>query len=149
MKKSPHILAHDLKTHEYPGFPTDLQAPMSVFLTQAVGQSFIFETIFEGRLGHLESLDQMGAKVKLLDAPRAIINGPNELHSRELFSPDLRAGLAYIIAGLVAKGRTTVHNVGYIDRGYENIEGKLTALGAKIKRIHLENETICHFSSEN
>jgi len=148
-RKKPKLIASDLKTHEYPGFPTDLQAPMSVFLTQAVGQSFIFETIFEGRLGHLESLEQMGAKVKLLDAHRAIINGPNELHSRELFSPDLRAGLAYIIAGLVAKGRTTVHNVGYIDRGYENIEGKLTALGAKIKRIHLENETICHFSSEN
>jgi len=124
-----------LKTHEYPGFPTDLQAPMTVFLTQAQGQSFVFETIFEGRLNHLESLERMGAKVKILDSHRAIIDGPSELASRELISPDLRAGLAYIISGLLAKGQTTVHNVGYIDRGYENIEGRLTALGANIKRI--------------
>ena len=129
------FVANDFKTHEYPGFPTDLQAPMTIFLTQAQGQSFVFETIFEGRLNHLESLERMGAKVKILDSHRAIIDGPSELASRELISPDLRAGLAYIISGLLAKGQTNVHNVGYIDRGYENIEGRLTALGANIKRI--------------
>ncbi|MFA6415998.1 MAG: UDP-N-acetylglucosamine 1-carboxyvinyltransferase [Candidatus Paceibacterota bacterium] len=134
---SGNFVANDLKTHEYPGFPTDLQAPMTVFLTQAKGQSFVFETIFEGRLNHLESLERMGAKVKILDSHRAIIDGPSDLSGRELISPDLRAGLAYIISGLVAKGQTNVHNVGYIDRGYEDIEGRLNALGANIKRIRI------------
>ncbi len=128
------FLAGDFKTHEYPGFPTDLQAPLAIFLTQADGQSFIFETIFEGRLNYLEALGRMGATVKILDAHRAIIDGPSELHGRELESPDLRAGLAYVIAGVVASGRTLVHNVEYIDRGYENLEQRLQALGLKISR---------------
>lgn len=131
------FIANDLKTHEYPGFPTDLQAPMSVFLSQANGQSFIFETIFEGRLNCLESLERMGVKVKILDSHRAIIDGPNELTGKELFSPDLRGGLAYVIAGLLAKGKTNVHNVGYIDRGYENLEERLSVLGADIKRTKI------------
>jgi len=126
--------AGDLKTHEYPGFPTDLQAPLAIFLTQAEGQSFIFETIFEGRLNYLEALSQMGAEIKILDAHRAIIRGPNKLHGKELTSPDLRAGLAYVIAGIVASDRTLVHNVEYIDRGYENLEQRLQALGVKISR---------------
>lgn len=128
------FLAGDLKTHEYPGFPTDLQAPLSIFLTQADGQSFIFETIFEGRLNYLEALGRMGVSAKILDAHRAIIDGPTELVGKELESPDLRAGLAYVIAGLVASGRTLVHNVEYIDRGYENLEQRLSAVGAKISR---------------
>ncbi len=126
--------ASDIKTHEYPGFPTDLQAPASVLLTQAVGQSFIFETIFEGRLNYLEAFNRMGAQAKILDAHRAIIDGPTKLNGRELESPDLRAGLAYVLGAIVAEGRSIVHNVGYIDRGYEKVEEKLRSVGVSIKR---------------
>jgi UDP-N-acetylglucosamine 1-carboxyvinyltransferase len=134
-KQPAHFQAGDLKTHEYPGFPTDLQAPLAIFLTQAQGQSFIFETIFEGRLNYLEALGRLGVKAKILDAHRAIIDGPTELSGKELESPDLRAGLAYVIAGIIAKGRTLVHNVEYIDRGYEQLEQRLRRLGVEIERV--------------
>jgi len=127
--------ATDIKTHEYPGFPTDLQAPMSIFLTQAEGQSFIFETIFEGRLNYLESLGRMGVDAKALDVHRAIINGPTPLKGKEMESPDLRAGLAYVLAAIIAEGSSVVHNVKYIDRGYEQIEERLRKIGVKIERI--------------
>ncbi len=129
------INALEIKTHEYPGFVTDLQAPMSILLTQAEGESFIFETIYEGRLGYLETLAFMGAKVKVLDAHRAIIYGKTPLKAREMESPDLRAGLAYLLASIVADGQSIVHNAYYIDRGYENIEGRLAGIGVDIERI--------------
>lgn len=127
--------ALEIKTHEYPGFVTDLQAPMSIFLTQAEGESFIFETIYEGRLNYLETLAFMGAKVKVLDSHRAIIYGKTPLKGREMDSPDLRAGLAYLLAAIVAKGQSIVHNAYYIDRGYEDIEVRLSKLGVDIKRV--------------
>ena len=127
--------AVDIKTHEYPGFPTDLQAPMAVLLTQSSGQSFIFETIFEGRLNYLETFFRMEADVKIIDAHRAFISGPNKLIGKDMASPDLRAGLAYILAGVIAKGESVIHNVYYIDRGYENIEKHLQNLGVDIKRV--------------
>ncbi|HRZ30104.1 MAG TPA: UDP-N-acetylglucosamine 1-carboxyvinyltransferase [Candidatus Paceibacterota bacterium] len=127
--------ALDVKTHEYPGFPTDLQAPFAIFLTQADGQSYIFETIFEGRLNYFEALGRMGAKVKVLDSHRAIIDGPTPLSGREIESPDLRAGLAYVLAAIIASDESVVHNVEYIDRGYEEIEKRLASLGLDIKRI--------------
>lgn len=129
------LVAFDLKTHEYPGFPTDLQAPLCILLTQAEGQSYIFETIFEGRLNYLDALDRMGAKVKILDVHRAIIDGPTKLSGKEIVSPDLRAGLAYVLAGAIASGQTVVHNVEYIDRGYEAIETRLRQLGLDIERV--------------
>lgn len=129
-----HFKSLDIKTHEYPGFPTDLQAPISILLTQAEGQSFIFETIFENRLNYLEALDRFGASTRILDSHRAFINGPAKLEGRAVESPDLRAGLAYAIAGAVAKGRTEVHNVYYIDRGYERIDERLRAIGLDISR---------------
>ncbi len=128
--------ALDIKTHEYPGFPTDLQAPLAVFLTQADGQSFMFETIFEGRLQYLETLNRMGANARILDAHRAIIEGPTSLIGKQVESPDLRAGLAYVLAGIIAKGETLVHNVHYIDRGYENIVERLKKVGVNITRQH-------------
>lgn len=127
--------ALDIKTHEYPGFVTDLQAPTAIFLTQAEGESFIFETIYEGRLGYLETLAFMGANCKTLDAHRAIVYGKTPLKGREMESPDLRAGFAYLLAAFVAEGRSVVHNAYYIDRGYEDIEKRLAKLGADIKRI--------------
>lgn len=134
-KGNKKILPFDIKTHEYPGFATDVQAPMAVLLTQAVGESFIFETIWENRLNYLETLSFMGANVKTLDAHRAIIYGKTPLKGREMESPDLRAGLAYLLAAIVAKGQSIVHNAYYIDRGYENIEGRLANLGVNIKRL--------------
>jgi len=127
--------AVDVKTHEYPGFPTDLQAPLAIFLSQANGESFIFETIFEGRLNYLEALSRMGLEAKNLDTHRAIIYGPRKLEGKEIESPDLRAGLAYVLAAIVASGRSVVHNVKYIDRGYEKIEERFQKIGVKIERI--------------
>ena len=127
--------ALDIKTHEYPGFPTDLQAPMTVFLTQAVGESLIFETIFEGRLNYVESLNSMGAKIKTMDPHRIIIKGPSPLHGKVLESPDLRAGLAFVIAAIIASGNSTIYNVHNIDRGYEGIEKRLQGIGVDITRV--------------
>ena len=123
-----------IKTHEYPGFPTDLQAPMMVFLTQASGESVVFETIFEGRLNYTEDLIRMGADITVWNQHQALVKGPTPLKRKELDGPDIRAGLAYIIAALVAKGESIINNVYYIDRGYENIEGKLSGIGVDIKR---------------
>lgn len=124
----------DLKTHEYPGFPTDLQAPFSVLLTQAKGMSTLFETVFEGRLGYVNDLNRMGANVIVYDMHRAAFTGPAFLHGREMESPDLRAGLAFIMAALIAKGESIIHNAYIIDRGYERIEERLRAVGADIRR---------------
>lgn len=138
------FLAVDVKTHEYPGFPTDLQAPFAIFLTQTAGQSYLFETIFEGRLNYFEALTRMGAKAKVLDSHRAIIDGPTPLEGREIESPDLRAGLAYVLAAIIASGQSVVHNVEYIDRGYEEIEKRLAKLGLEIKRLPGQTEESCH-----
>lgn len=129
------LRAIDIKTHEYPGFPTDLQAPMTVFLTQCEGQSLVFETIFEGRLLYTDSLNQMGANIQLMDAHRALVRGKTSLRARRLESPDLRAGLAFVIAALIADGVSTIHNIYNIDRGYERVEERLRALGAAIERF--------------
>lgn len=133
--QSDNFTALEIKTHEYPGFPTDLQAPMAVFLTQTEGQSYIFETIFEGRLNYLETLERMGAEARIIDVHRALITGPTALSGLEMESPDLRAGLAYVLAGIIASGTSIVHNVHYIDRGYEAIEDRLEAIGVNIKRL--------------
>ena len=125
----------DIKTHEYPGFPTDLQAPMTVLLTQAEGESTVFETIFEGRLNYTESLSAMGANITMMDPHRALVRGKTDLRGRKLESPDLRAGLAFVIAAIVAKGESVIHNVDTtIDRGYEDVEHRLRAIGVNIER---------------
>ncbi len=125
----------NIKTHEYPGFPTDLQAPICVLLTQAEGQGLVHETIFESRLFWLDDLKRMGANVLMHDPHRISIQGPTELRAREIESSDLRAGMAYLIAALTAKGKSTINNVYQIDRGYEKIEERLRKIGADIKRI--------------
>lgn len=124
-----------LKTHEYPGFPTDLQAPMVVYLTQAEGESRIFETIFEGRLNYTQDLVRMGADIALWNPHQAAIKGVTPLHGATLESPDIRAGLAFLMAALIAEGESTLHNIYHIDRGYGRIEERLAALGADIKRV--------------
>ena len=138
-----HLKAIDIKTHEYPGFPTDLQAPMTVFLTQAEGESKVFETIFEGRLNYTESLAAMGAQITMMDPHRVLVRGKSELHGRKLQSPDLRAGLAFVIAAVVAKGESVIHNVDTtIDRGYEDVDNRLRAIGVEVERISAIPEVI-------
>ncbi len=129
------LQAVNIKTHEYPGFPTDLQAPICVLLTQAEGQGLVHETIFESRLFWLDDLKRMGANVLMHDPHRISIQGPTKLRARDVESPDLRAGMAYIIAALCSKGKSVINNVYQIDRGYEKIEERLRKIGADIKRI--------------
>jgi len=124
----------DVKTHEYPGFPTDLQAPMSILLTQAEGQSIVHETIYEGRLFWTEDLNRMGAHIAMCDPHRVVISGPSKLRGREIESPDIRAGMGLLTAALIAKGKTILRNIYQVDRGYEKIEERLKAIGADIKR---------------
>ena len=131
------LIACSVRTHEYPGFPTDMQAPFGILATQARGESVIEEFIFEGRLGYLEDIARMGADVVVANPHHATIKGPSKLVARELYSPDLRAGLAYIIAACVAKGTSHIHNIHYIDRGYENLEEKLRNIGVAIERVTL------------
>ena len=131
---SPRLKAVDLKTHEYPGFPTDLQAPFTVLMTQAKGISLIHETIFEGRLFYADILKQMGANIIMCDPHRVIIQGPTKLYGRRLISPDIRAGMALVSAALSARGESVIENIYQIDRGYEKIEKRLRGLGAEIRR---------------
>lgn len=126
----------NIKTHEYPGFPTDLQAPMTVFLTQARGEAMVFETIFEGRLNYTESLSDMGADITPMDPHRVLVKGPTPLRGRKLQSPDLRAGLAFVIAAIIARGDSIIHNVYNIDRGYEHIDERLRKIGVRITRVN-------------
>lgn len=123
-----------LKTREYPGFPTDLQAPFVVLLTQAEGTSLVFETVFEGRLNYVEDLNRMGAHITTCDSHRVLINGPTPLFARRVESPDIRAGLAFVIAAAIADGESLIENVYQIDRGYERIDKRLKALGVDIRR---------------
>jgi UDP-N-acetylglucosamine 1-carboxyvinyltransferase len=135
MKKSGKLTACDIKTHEYPGFATDLQSPYVVLMTQANGTSLIHETIYDGRLIWTDMLCQMGAEINMCDPHRIVVQGPSKLHGKHLVSPDLRAGIALVIAGLVADGETEIDNIYQIDRGYEKLEERLQNIGAKIKRI--------------
>ena len=124
-----------LRTAVYPSFPTDLQAPFAILLTQAHGKSKIFETLFEGRLNYLFELEKMGAKVQILNPHQAIIEGPTHLKGMPIASIDIRAGAAMVLAALCAKGPTEISNIKYIDRGYERLDEKLRSLGAKIERV--------------
>lgn len=125
--------AINVKTQVYPGFPTDLQQPMSALLTTAKGTSLVTETIFEQRFRHLDEIRRMGAHVRVMDRT-AIIEGVPELYSAPMTASDLRAGAALIIASLMARGTSEIYEPGYIDRGYEHIEDKLRSLGAEIRR---------------
>lgn len=129
------LKAVSIDTHEYPGFATDLQPPYTLLMTQAEGISLIHEAIFDGRLFFVDQLSTMGANAIICDPHRAIITGPTKLFGKKLSSPDLRAGITMLIAGMIAEGKTIIENIYQIDRGYEKIEERLIKLGAKIKRI--------------
>ncbi len=124
----------NIKTLPYPGFPTDLQPQMGVVLSVANGTSVINESIWESRFQYTEELNKMGAKITA-QGKTAFFEGVDKLYSAPVYSTDLRAGAALIIAGIIAEGETEIYNLEHIDRGYENIEGKFRNLGANIKRI--------------
>ncbi len=129
------LKAVDVRTDPYPGFATDFQAPLSVLMTQASGVSSIHETIFEDRLDHTRELMKMGAQIEVLDERRARITGPCTLRGAEVGIADLRAGATLILAALIAEGTSVVSGIEHVDRGYEQIEAKLVAIGARINRI--------------
>jgi UDP-N-acetylglucosamine 1-carboxyvinyltransferase len=128
-------LPADVETAPYPGFATDLQAPLAVLMTQADGDSTIHETIYEDRLDYTMELVKMGAVIEVLDERHARIAGPTSLHGREVQIADLRAGATMVLAALAAAETSVISGVEHVDRGYERIESKLLALGAQITRI--------------
>ena len=123
----------DIETAAYPGLATDLQPPTGVLLTQARGTSTVHETIYEDRLEWLTDLGLMGAQAEIRDAHHAVISGPARLKGAEVEVSDLRAGASLILGALAAEGRSTIHGVHHVRRGYEGIEGKLLDLGAGIE----------------
>ena len=129
--------AVNIKTMPYPGFPTDLQQPMSSMLTLAEGRSMVTENLFENRFNHCDELVRMGAKI-IVNGRTATIEGVERLYGTSVKVTDLRAGAAMIVAALVAEGTTKIRNIYSIDRGYERLEEKLTALGAGIRRSREE-----------
>ena len=124
----------NIKTKEYPSFPTDLQAQFMVLLCKANGKSSITESIFENRFMHVAELQRLGAKI-VIKNNKAIIEGKTDFNGAELMSSDLRASVALVLAAIVANGKSTINRIYHLDRGYENIENKLKKIGVKIKRI--------------
>jgi len=121
-------------TTEYPGFPTDMQAQFMAVATMAIGESLIEERLFENRFMHVGELNRLGADI-WLKGNIASIKPVAELYGADVMATDLRASSALVLAGLVAKGVTNVHRIYHLDRGYDNLEGKLSSLGANIKRV--------------
>jgi len=126
--------AKDVTTTPYPGFPTDLQAQVMAVMTQATGISVIRETIFENRFQHAMELERLGANLRI-DGGTAIVAGPSALTGCTVMATDLRASATLVIAGLVARGETTVDRIYHLDRGYSGLEQKLKGLGARIERV--------------
>jgi UDP-N-acetylglucosamine 1-carboxyvinyltransferase len=128
------LKAFNVRTTPYPGFPTDMQAQFMVLATRAEGASVITETIFENRMMHVQELVRLGAAIEV-EGNTAIVKGASRLAGADVMATDLRASACLVIAGLVADGRTTIARIYHLDRGYENIERKLEALGARIARV--------------
>ncbi len=127
----------DITTRIYPGFPTDLQQPLTTLLTQANGDSHIEETIYKERFRHCEELREMGANIEVENG-EAFVHGPTPLFGTKVMATDLRCGAAMIVAGLIASGITEIHDIYHIERGYSEIDKKLKALGAEIWREDIE-----------
>lgn len=128
-----------IKPHPWPQFPPDLMSIALVVATQSAGSVMFHDWMYESRMFFTDKLVRMGARITLLDPHRVLVQGPTALRGAPyISSPDIRAGMALVLAALAAKGETRIANIGQIDRGYERVEAKLTALGAKIRRIHVE-----------
>ena len=124
----------DITTLPYAGFPTDVQAQMTVLMAITPGISIITERVFEARFMHVSELARLGADIAI-EGPSAIIRGGKPLSGAPIMASDLRASAALVLAGLVAKGKTLVKRIYHLDRGYENIDEKLCKLGARIERV--------------
>lgn len=125
----------EIKTNVWPAFPTDLISIAITVATQATGSIMFHDWMFSGRMYFTDKLVGMGAKIILCDPYRCLIQGPNQLYGENLESPDIRAGMAILLAALAAKGQSTIRNISQIERGYENVDVKLRALGARIERM--------------
>jgi len=134
-----------IDTRTYPGIPTDVQSPLGVLASQAEGETLVFDTIFEGRFNYISELIKMGAHATVLNPHQVIIKGKTILRGTLIKSFDLRAGAGLIIAALCATGKTVIEDIYQVDRGYERIEERLQKIGAKMKRIAVEN---CLLSEE-
>lgn len=131
------LTAVDIKTAPYPGFATDMQQPLTALLTQCEGQSVVTETIYTERFKHCSELNKMGADIDIR-IPSSFINGPSLLSGTSVEATDLRCGACLVIAGLIAQGTTEIHEIYHIERGYENIVGKLRDLGAVIEKVTID-----------
>jgi UDP-N-acetylglucosamine 1-carboxyvinyltransferase len=125
----------EIKTNVWPAFPTDLISIAITVATQASGSIMFHDWMFSGRMYFTDKLVAMGAKIILCDPYRCLIQGPNQLYGENLESPDIRAGMSLLLAALAAKGTSTVRNIGQIERGYQEVDKKLLALGAKLERV--------------
>ena len=134
MEKTRRLKRANVKTMPYPGFPTDMQPQIAVCMALANGTSIVTEGIYDNRFRYTAELNRMGANVQV-EGKAAVIDGVRDLHGCEVRACDLRAGAAMVIAALAAEGTTTIEDAHYIERGYEDIVGKLTALGAQIRRV--------------
>jgi UDP-N-acetylglucosamine 1-carboxyvinyltransferase len=130
--KSDDLKAVDIITQPFPGFATDLQQPLTALLTKAEGDSRIEETIYAERFKHCRELNEMGANIDFKTG-ESTVHGPTPLHGADIFATDLRCGASLVIAGLMAKGETVIHNAYHIYRGYDSIVSKLRAIGAEIE----------------
>jgi len=137
VRRSGRLKNVDITTEEHPGFATDLQAQFMALMTQAEGISFITETIFENRFMHAQELARMGANIRL-EGRQAIVAGPTRLSGAQVIASDLRASASLVLAALAAEGQTVIDRVYHIDRGYERIEEKLAAVGARVERVPSE-----------
>jgi UDP-N-acetylglucosamine 1-carboxyvinyltransferase len=125
----------EIKTNVWPAFPTDLISIAITVATQTNGSVLFHDWMFSGRMYFTDKLVSMGAKIILCDPYRCLIQGPNQLYGEKLESPDIRAGMAMLLAALAAKGKSTIRNIRQIERGYQDVDKKLRALGARIERV--------------
>lgn len=139
IEHSDHLKSTEVTTKPYPGFATDLQQPLTVLMTQAEGESKVEETIYVERFKHCQELNKMGANIEV-GPGFAEIHGPTPLYGTKVSATDLRCGAAMVVAGLIAEGVTTISNIYHIDRGYDHIDEKLNALGAKVWRERIEED---------
>ncbi len=139
--RSDILQAVDVKTLVYPGFPTDVQQPLSVLMTQANGASKVTDTIYSARFKHIDELRRMNASARV-EGNSAIIQGPSKLHGSTVTATDLRAGAALVLAGLIAEGETEIQDIHHIERGYSSLIEKLCEIGADIRRESITTSTI-------
>jgi UDP-N-acetylglucosamine 1-carboxyvinyltransferase len=131
-----------MSTWTYPGFPTDLQAQYMALMTQAQGDCVISEYVHENRFQHVRELAKMGAVITVEGRLHALVHAPSRLHGTEVAIPDIRSGAALVIAALCAEGETVLHDAWHVERGYEDMAGKLASVGARISGVTIDSQTV-------